>query len=168
MGTASPLDGIAMTPDEAIIEKIEHAFKGVTAIGGASIADCIIAHGYGCPESIKEAVGKEERRDWHKIKDEWIEEYANVFCFANDIGAKFLLAPYMIWVVRNAKSSNSCSIDFTIYNLDSIDKKESFAALLTDNQKGAIRDFLSFMRNQRKNHCDLAAVNSALEKWKCL
>ena len=160
-------EGLGMKPDEAIIEKIEHAFVGVTAVGGASLADCIIANGYESPESIREAMGKGERADWHRIRDEWIEKYVYVFCFANDIGAKFLLAPYMIWAVRNAGHSDSSSIDFTIYYLDRVDQEASIVSLLTDNQKGAIRDFLAYMHNQRRKHCDQDAVRRAREKWKC-
>ena len=132
------------------------------------MADCIIADGYGHPSAINEAKGKEESRDWHAISDKYIERYDNVFCFANDIGARFLLPAYMIWIIKNASTSETCTTDFVLYFLDRVDKGKSFADLLTNDQKGAVRDFLSLMKNQMIMHCDSKAAESALKKWKCV
>jgi hypothetical protein len=151
-----------------LIDKIGYAFKDVNCFGGSTIADCIIADGYGDQDAINEAKGKEENRDWHSIPDQWIEKYDSVFCFANDIGARFLLPAYMIWTIKNASTAKTCTVDFTIYYLDRIGADKAFAELLSNDQKAAIRDFLSFMKNQLMTHCDTTAVESALSKWKCV
>ncbi len=151
-----------------IIDKIVYAFSDVNCLGGTTMADCIIADGYGDQAAISEAKGKDESRNWQAIPDEWIERYDSVFCFANDIGARFLLPAYMIWTIKNARKSDACTAEFLLYFLGRVDKSKSFADILTNDQKGAVRDFLSYMKNQMTVHCDANAAEIALNKWKCV
>ncbi len=155
-----------MSPEEALVQKIEYAFNGVDCLGGTTMADCIVADGYGSDVSKLTALGKEENRDWHKIKDEWIELFDSVFCFANDIGARFLIAPYMIWIISNGRRSSSCTMQFVIGYLNGIDTNLGFYEMLSNDQRAAIRDFLSYVNNQMKSHYASPEIVSACNKWK--
>jgi hypothetical protein len=157
-----------MSPYDALVAKINYAFQNVENIYGTTLSDCIIADGYGDDESRKDAMGKDERRKWKNIRDEWIEKYDSVFCFADSCGAKFLVAPYMIWAAKNARAAKSCTSDFLIYFLDRIESNQLFLDSLDNDQKGAIRAFLYFMKNQMNGYCDEVAIISALDKWKCV
>ena len=105
-----------MTDEEQrLIETIRHAFAGVTLDDGTSLNMTEYNDSGGCrPDFIEKAKG-DERKDWTAIPDSTLEQFTVTFSFTDLKGFRFYVPAYMIWAIRNHKTSDSIIADFTIY-----------------------------------------------------
>lgn len=149
-----------------LIDLIENAFMGVTLDHGISLTMTdYLEFGGVTPAELVELAAKDERKDWRIIADATLEEFAETFCFTDLLGYRFYAAPYMIWTIRNHKTSDSFISDATIYAMDPNRhqfKRIEFTEWFTRTQIEAILAFLDYCAaNDDTLDGDVAAKNAA-------
>ncbi|WP_425494639.1 DUF6714 family protein, partial [Luteolibacter pohnpeiensis] len=90
---------------EELSTRIFNAFSGVRLDGGISLIEAEYADG--CDVARDHLIALEEKDDWTKIINDRLCDFTVTFCFTDYRGFRFYIAPYMIWVLRNFRTSNS-------------------------------------------------------------
>ena len=109
---------------------------------------------------------------WNEVDSAVLERENAALCFFSPTAFQYYLPAYLIWTLRNFRTSDSFTVDSTIYSLDPTTKSkgtvcdfaESKFTLFTPAQKSAISAFLEFMASE-PDHCDAQAAKSALKYW---
>ena len=130
-----------------LIKQIEEAFKGVQLEDGISLNMTEFYDSYEQETKFLELAKNDERRSWESIDDETLEEFTGTFAFTDLKGFRFYLPAYMIYTLKNYKTSDSIITDFTIYALQHdhyIFKKTSMRDFFTKEQFECILKFLEF------------------------
>ena len=132
---------------QKLIDKISNAFAGVRLEDGISL-NMTEYHDAGglFPEYAKKAES-DERNDWSIIPEETLEKFTVTFSFTDLKGFRFYIPAYMIYTIRNYKSSDSIISDFTIYAIDPshyLFESTSFHNWFTQDQVTAMTEFLEF------------------------
>ncbi len=135
---------------DAVIEQIRRAFAGVSRAGGVSLHEAAVIEAYGSGVERAQARLLDRDTDWQEIRDEDIENYDGVVFHFDPIGLRYHLPAYMIWSLRNYATSDSMSVDTTIFMLhiggeDSGNYHMERYALMDQDQSRAIAAFLWFM-----------------------
>jgi hypothetical protein len=149
-----------------IIEVITNAFSDVTLGDGIGIFEAEALDGY-LSQNKKEIERKKDiRDDWRKIPDNIIENHGFVLTFMDPDGLKFAIPAYMIFALRNYKTSSSFCIDSTIYALDRTDQWVHLNLV----QQNAVAKFIQIVIEIGNDYFDTDAAMEAYEKkWKnCL
>jgi hypothetical protein len=108
-----------MTAEEQeLIERIRAAFAGVTLEDGISLNMTEYNDSGGSMPEFKEKASDDERVDWQAIPDKTLEQFTVTFSFTDSKGFRFYMPAYMIWAIRNHRTSDSIIGDFAIYALD--------------------------------------------------
>jgi len=104
-----------MTDDEKrLIATIHQAFADVTLEDGTSLNMTEYNDSGGCRPEFKEKAKDDERHNWAAIFDPVLEQYTVTFSFTDLKGFRFYIPAYMIWAIKNHKTSDSIIADFTI------------------------------------------------------
>ncbi|WP_234047519.1 DUF6714 family protein, partial [Luteolibacter pohnpeiensis] len=90
---------------EELSARIFNAFAGVCLDGGISLIEAEYADS--CDVAPDHLIALEEKDDWTKIINDRLCDFTVTFCFTDYRGFRFYIAPYMIWVLRNFRTSNS-------------------------------------------------------------
>lgn len=154
-----------MMKREAVISLIDAAFAGVVHPG-----DVLLHPSCRDDTDIRPFYGV---RDWRSIDSHLIETSDAALCFFSPAAFQYFLPAFMVWTLDNCSTSDSFTVDATIYSLDpttSDGPQQRFMlskyALLSDQQRRAIVVFLEQM-SKNPDHCDAEAAESALAKyWK--
>lgn len=109
---------------------------------------------------------------WQDVPDEWIEYFSDVLSFFDTEGFRYYIPAYMIWSLKNYKTSESNSINTTIYGL-LIYKYDQFPdydpyhrfRLLNREQSKTISNFLNFMATYCEDWADAKAAKRALNQY---
>jgi len=126
------------------------AFAGITLGDGISLYMTEYLDSGGCASHFAELAKQDERDDWRKLSDEILERFTVTFSFTDLQGFRFYLAPYMLWAIRNHRTSDSIICDFTIYALDPSSyqfTETKFTEWFTPVQQAAILAFLDYATN---------------------
>lgn len=130
--------------EQRLIEKIRHAFAGVTLDDGTSLNMTEYNDSGGCRPDFKEKAKDYEREDWTAIPDDTLEQFTVTFSFTDLKGFRLYIPAYMVWTIKNHKSSDSIIADFTIcairphhYLFESV----PFWTWFTNEQAGAMIQF---------------------------
>src|SRR5687767_1098532 len=127
---------------QSVIEEIERAFSGVRLGEGVSLREADVIDDYGSEADREKARAEDELVDWRKISEELISHYSSCLSFFDAEGMRFHLPAYMRFVLKHYETSDSNSIDATIYALGC--GGERFG-LLNQEQREAVRKFLEFV-----------------------
>ena len=137
-----------MTADEQeLIDKIRAAFAGVKLEDGISLNMTEYNDSGGCMPEFKEKASDDERVDWQAIPDKTLEQFTVTFSFTDLKGFRFYIPAYMIWTIRNHKTSDSIIGCFAIYAIDPfryLFKTISFLRWFTADQVEAMAAFLQY------------------------
>jgi hypothetical protein len=145
------------------IEQIESAFANVRLEDGVSLREADVIDDYGRAVDRAKARARDELHDWRRISDDLISKYYWCLSFFDGKGLRFHLPAYMRFTLRHFRSSDSMSIDSTIYALGRSTKD---FGMLDNLQREAVRQFLRIMSESRQ-FVDARAAKSALEDvWK--
>ena len=105
-----------MTDEEhGLIAMIQHAFAGVKLDDGESLNMTKYNDSGGSRPEFKEKAKDDERENWGSIPDATLEQFTVTFSFTDLKGFRFYIPAYMIWAIKNHKTSDSIIADFTIY-----------------------------------------------------
>lgn len=130
-----------------LIALVHRAFAGVTLDDGASLNMTEYYDSGGCRPEFKEKAQDDEREDWTAIPDETLEQFTVTFCFTDLKGFRFYMPAYMIWTIRNHRTSESIIADSTIYAIDPahyLFESIPFWQWFTRDQVGAMMQFLEY------------------------
>ena len=146
---------------EELSARIFNAFAGVRLDGGVSLIEAEYADDYDvAPDHLIEL---EEKDDWTKIINDRLCEFTVTFCFTDYRGFRFYIAPYMIWTLRNFRTSDSIITDFTIYAIETdryMFVDHPFSEVFTLEQVRCMHDFLLFAcENEERFDADVARRN---------
>jgi len=153
----------AINADE-LSTRIFDAFAGVRLDGGVSLIEAEYADNYEiAPDNL---IAREEKDDWTRIIDDRLCEFTVTFCFTDYRGFRFYIAPYMIWTLRNYKTSDAIISDFTIYAIETdryMFSEHPFAEVFTIEQVKCMRDFLLFAC-ENEDHLDARVARLNLSR----
>jgi hypothetical protein len=133
--------------EQELIEQIRQAFDGVRLDDGISLNMTEYNDSSGCMPEFKVKAQNDERDDWAVIPDETLEQFTVTFSFTDLKGFRFYIPAYMIWAIRNHRTSDSIISDFTIYAIDPshhLFKTISFLKWFTAAQVSAMKAFLEY------------------------
>jgi len=156
-----------MVDADRLIAQIEEAFAGVALEDGLSLNECEYADSGGTAKEYLERAKRDERQDWRKVAADDLERHHVTFSFADVKGYRFYLPAYMIWTLKNYRTTDSVSADFTIYACDP-DRFEfrnmSLVGVFSAAQLRTTMDFLRFcIESCTEEDCpldaDVARVN---------
>lgn len=101
----------------------------------------------GCMPEFKQKAKEDERNDWTTIPDETLEQFTVAFSFTDLKGFRFYIPAYMIWTIRNHRTSDSIIADNTIYAIDPshyLFEAIPFCQWFTSEQIDAMTRFLEY------------------------
>jgi hypothetical protein len=138
-----------MTADEQeLVDQIHRAFAGVSLEDGTSLNMTEYNDSGGCMPEFMEKAKADERNDWTAITDETLERFTVTFSFTDLKGFRFYIPAYMIWTIRNHRTSD-CIIGFcTIYAIrpsHHLFKTTPFWQWFTREQIDAMTKFLEYV-----------------------
>ncbi len=116
-GDVGPKNHSMTAEEQELIDRIRVAFAGVTLEDGISLNMTEYNDSGGCMPEFKEKASDDERIDWQAIPDKTLEQFTVTFSFTDLKGFRFYIPAYMIWTIRNHRTSDSIIGDFTIYAL---------------------------------------------------
>ena len=162
------LDEKADAAGSLLIKQITKAFEGVTRDGGVSLHEARAIDDYEGAQGRAKARKKDTDCRWQDVPDEWIEYFYDVFSFFDAKGFRYYLPAYMIWLLKNYRSSQSNSVDCTIYALsvyEGVDDPYNRFRLLNAEQSKAVCSFLKFMATYCADWVDAQAARRALNQY---
>jgi hypothetical protein len=149
---------------EVLSSNIFSAFSGVCLDGGLSLIEAEYADNYAiAPDDL---IALEEKNDWTKIINDRLCDFTVTFNFTDYRGFRFYIAPYMVWSLRNFRTSNSIITDFTVYAIDSdrsMFSEHYFLEVFTLEQVKCMRDFLVFAC-ENENYFDTTVARRNLDQ----
>ncbi|MEH1828183.1 DUF6714 family protein [Nostoc sp.] len=139
------LDTLEENTRLALIEQITAAFDGVKRSDGITLHEARALDDYADAQKARKL---DSESQWQDIPDEWIEYFSDVFPFFDAKGFRYYIPAYIIWCLKHYKTSNSDTLDNTIY---AIKNRGGYyhphLELLNTTQLQAIKAFLQFMNN---------------------
>ncbi|MEO5927672.1 MAG: DUF6714 family protein [Patescibacteria group bacterium] len=101
--------------------------------------------------------------NWRSVTDKTVEENPAALSFFSACALVAFLPAYLIWVLNNYRTSDSFTVDSTVYALDAWGNAERTRfSKLNAAQRCAIKGFLEFLATYGHGNVDLAGVESAL------
>ena len=153
-----------MTEEEQnLIVLIHSAFDGVTLEDGESLNMTEYNDSGGCMPEFSEKAKHDEREHWAAIASETLEQFTVTFSFTDLKGFRFYIPAYMIWTIKNHRTSDSIIADHTIYAIDPthhLFESIPFLRWFTPEQIHAMTAFLEYSaRNEESLDAKVARAN---------
>jgi hypothetical protein len=149
-----------------IIAAIEAAFDGVPRGRGVTLHEAEVIDAYGSDAQRRKARKHDSERRWQDVPDEQIEEHYSILCFLDAEGFRYYIPAYMIWSLRNYRTSQSASSDWTIYAFShNAAKQDARVSLLNLHQRGAICRFLRYFAESDEEMADSYMAELALLRF---
>jgi hypothetical protein len=102
---------------------------------------------------------------WQDMAQADLEQYNSALSFLNPMGLQFFLPAFLVWVIRNYRTSDAFTVDSTIYALDAECPADPFKvsklSALDSRQRLAVVAFLEFMFTAGADWCDWEAARGA-------
>jgi len=153
------------TPTVAeVVRAIEKAFDGVLRGNGITLHQADAIDDRASEEEQLQARRLDIDSRWQDVPDELIARFSSQLSFVDGEGFRYYIPAFMRWAITHYETSNSFTIDSTIYNFGQIfDFPTSGVAmavpLFTESQLRAIALFLLHMRSAERvdaKHAQLA------------
>lgn len=128
---------------EELTARIFDAFSGVRLDGGISLIEAELAD----DTLVEPDELIEEKDDWTKLINDRLCDFPYTFCFTDFRGYRFYIAPYMIWTLRNFRTSDALITEFTVYAIQTdrfMFLEHRFSDVFSLEQIKCMRDFLLF------------------------
>jgi len=136
---------MAAPNEEALVAQIEAAFENVQLEDSVSLHLAEFHDSGGSKPRLAILAETDERLDWHRVITPALESFQVTFSFTDLKGFRFYIPAYMIWTVRNHRTSSSIISDFTIYAIDPdhhLFEDTPFVRWFTPSQIAAMDAFL--------------------------
>jgi hypothetical protein len=106
--------------------------------------------------------------NWWQISGEKIDYECNALGAFSPRAYAYYLPAYMTWVLMHYETSDSNTVDHTLYDLDLLgasEERDHRARSLTVEQSKAVLEFLKFMNEIGAGRVDSAAAKRAIESY---
>ena len=156
---------------EAVIRDITAAFCDVRLGDGITLDEAALIEGGTDIEDILRNPRNGDLHGWQDVPEIDIEKHYDLLSCLDAAGYRFYLPAYMIWVLQHFDTSESQTIDWTVYSLTLHEKHDLRAWQMrrfeqfTLAQAQAIHRFLSYMAKQDDNHIDARAASEAIATY---
>ena len=128
-----------------------------------------MAEYYDTGRNCKRKAKNDERNNWREIDDKTLEKFTVTFCFTDLKGFRFYLPAYMIYALRNYKTSDSIITDHVIYAIDVthyLFDKVSMKNYFEKKQLACMISFLEFCSMQEDFFdAEIATINLRTLKY---
>lgn len=146
---------------QEVSSKIRNAFRGVKLGDGVGLFEGRALDDYADDATRHACRAKDERHNWEEIPKERLESYNDALCFLDAEGMRFHLPAFLIVELEGP----SVSSIFHLIELD--DLKKSKLALLSEEQRKAIREFLLFVVDEPDYEFHRQEIRRAIgEYWR--
>ena len=149
--------------EDNLIAQIEAAFKNVSLEDGISLHLAEFHDSGGSALHLVELAESDERLDWHRVITPALESFPVTFNCTDLKGFRFYIPAYMVWTIRNHRTSSSIITDFTIYAIDPDRhpfKDTPLVEWFTPHQVAAMTAFLQYcVDNNHSVDGDIAGDN---------
>jgi hypothetical protein len=155
---------------DEIIAGITEAFTGVRR-GDITLHEADVIDECGSEKDRRTARARDVEKRWQDVPEADIESHSSALSFLCPESFRYYVAAYMVWSLRNYRTSKSASSDFTIYALmpntnKAIDEwKLARFTLFSPAQARTIRRFLEFMVEHGDGHSDATQAKLALDAY---
>lgn len=143
--------------NDALCQLIREAFAGVTLGDGVGLLEA-----QGIDDRENEATcaayrAKDEKEDWSRIPLPELNHWQSSPSFFDAAGMRFHLPAYLIADLRG-----ECAVDISIWLTHLTERNISMFALLSDQQRQAVRAYLSHLAQMEERAFLRSDVNHAL------
>jgi hypothetical protein len=155
---------------DEIIAEITAAFSGVRR-GEITLHEADVIDDCGSDTARRAAHARDTEKRWQDVPDADIESYSAILCFVCPESFRYYIAAYVVWSLRNYRSSRSITSDWTIYalapntNKDLDERKLTRFNMFSAEQARAIRLFLEYMVEHGDGHVDATVAKLGLEVY---
>ncbi len=151
------------TPDELatieqLIKQIQNAFAGTRLEDGTTIHEADLEGCYLKEEDRLEARAKDTEVDWSEVPDWKVERFPSVLSFFDLKGWRFYIPAYMIWTLRNWRTTNLIIADFVVWSFDptmpeiSLPRYESLSTAQAHAAYCFVKFFCDYSGDQKSLH----------------
>jgi hypothetical protein len=155
---------------DSLVEAIRAAFSGVPR-GETTIHEAEVIDDYGGPEERLAARALDTETRWEDVPDRDIAKCSCALTYLDEISWRYYIAAYMVWSLRHLETTDSLSIDHTIYALDpgvralkDTDSERRFSSLTLAQSRVVLR-FLWFMAERPDQADDVVALRAIDRYW---
>lgn len=159
------------TDRDSVIREIDAAFSGVRRDDGISLYEAAVIDDHGSVDERMRARARDTEECWQDVPAADIECYYYILSFLDADGFHYYLPAYMVWSLRSFETTDSLSVDHTIYSLARHAEPElaewqmeRFSAF-TSEQAKAILSFLRYMAQQSRSQVDTDAASAAIADY---
>lgn len=152
---------------DTLIDEISRAFDGVTREGGISLREAEVIDDLGDDDERIAARLLDTEKRWQDVPARDIEYYFQSLTFLDAIGFRYYIPAFMIWTLREGRTSDSATTEFTIYDLCPGIHSERLQpsmirqyGLLTEDQNAIVCRYLRFMVNHEGDEDAKLALES--------
>jgi hypothetical protein len=157
---------------DAIVREIVGAFDGVRRGDGISLHEAQVIEDHGSDNERVRARTLDAAERWQDVPGADIEAAYDILSFLDAAGFRYYLPAYMVWSLENFETSESRSVDHTIYSLALHEEPRlrqwqlGRFSVFDPRQAKAIARFLAFMAERSGGLADAAAAAAALaDHW---
>lgn len=150
---------------DKLVGRIEKAFASVEHPGERRLVDPDDKY------ARSEIEGFFPNVHWRDVTPEAFENNCDALAFFTPEAWQYYLPAFLCWTLKSFRTSDSCTVDFTIYNL-ALEKKKSLRqrslsnfSRLTEDQTKAVVAFLEFMRDYTDGLADELVASEALDQY---
>jgi hypothetical protein len=141
-------------------KRISDAFEGVTLGDGVGLYQAQGIDDYDTEEVCQSFRLGDEKDDWQRITSEDLNKCYSSLSFFDAAGMRFHLPAYLL-----AEIDGDYKFDLTMDFIDMSDHKMKQFSLFTEQQKGAVADYLRFIQDQPGHWLDVHKIDFALESF---
>ena len=124
-----------------LICQITRVFAGVPGPGSISLRVARGCDDYESAERQAELRKLDEHTEWGEVTDQELEEFSDVHPFLDVEALRFYLPAFMIWCIKNQRTSSIPIAQWTIMSLWTL---PGIVESLTPTQRDAVAQFLGF------------------------
>ena len=140
-----------------VIDEIRRAFHDVEP-GPLSLHQAAVIK-YADERQLAAARSLDSDVHWSQITDAYLEKRSATLYGADAESWRYFIPAFMIWTLRNFKTSNAFLIDQTIYTFDPSDKN-------SEHCEWALNRYSQLSRSQCRAVCRFSDVNGAERRFR--
>ncbi len=143
---------------ESLIGLIQDAFRGTQLEGGITIHEADLEGAYQGEEVRLAARAKDTEASWAEVPDWKIERFPSVLTFLDVNGWRFYIPAYMIWTLRNWRTTDSIMADYVVWSFDpampgtSLPRYESLTAAQAHAAYRFVKFFCDYSGDKESRH----------------